>query len=134
MEYSFPASTGTTPGICEAYLRDVLDDSFTGTQPDFHDSLDNAVAKQEFPSRLAALVASHLRRFLYLGSTVDRAEFEKLKVEVTIKGSEASLGPVAELADRKNSVTFEVPPRYFTVDTALNWRFADERGVRVPGA
>lgn len=121
MEYRFPAGTGNTAGVPEQYLRDVLDDSFTGATPDFHESLDNAVAKKEFPSRLAALIASHLRRFLYLGSTVERDEFGKLTVEVTVKGSAGSLGPLADLADGKSAVTFEVPPRYFTVDTSLGW-------------
>lgn len=130
MEYRFPAGAGNTSGIPEQYLRDVLDDSFSRSTPDFHDSLDNAVAKKEFPSRLAALVASHLRRFLYLGSTVDRAEFKKLTVQVTVKGSAASLGPLADLADGKTSVTFDVPPNYFTVDTALGWAKAPKPVVQ----
>lgn len=121
IRYRFPDGPDGGLGIPELFLRDVRDDCFVGTTPDFTDSIANAVASGAYPSRLAALIASHLRRFSYLGSTIERPEFERLTVEVTLRGSAASFGELAEYADGKAEVTFQVRPTYHSVTDALSW-------------
>ena len=121
VEYRFPRNPSSGPGIPERYLRDVKDDCFAGTTPKFSEALANAVKKGTYPSRLAALIASHLRRFSYVGSTVARPEFSRLTIEVTIRGSVQALGDLADLADGKTEVTFKVSPTYHTVADALSW-------------
>ena len=120
LEYRFPTLPNGS-GIPEHYLRDVHDDCFLRSTPDYTESLTNSMTKKAFPSRLACLVSSHLRRFLYLGCTVDRPEFKNLTVSVRLKGSAERLGPLAEFADGKTDVTFDVPPTYFTVKDSLAW-------------
>ena len=92
VEYRFPQGPDGGPGIPELYLRDVKDGCFAGTTPDFSDAITDAAKADIYPSRLAALIASHLRRFSYLGSTVARREFSRLTIEVTVKGSGVSPG------------------------------------------
>lgn len=123
VHYRFPPGRNGSSGIPELFLRDVRDDCLVDidSSPNFLDSIDNAAIANAYPTRLAALVASHLRRFSYLGSTVPRPEFDKLKVEITIRGSEGSLGDLAEYADGEGEVTFEVSPTYHTVSDALEW-------------
>ena len=111
--------------IPELYLRDIYDDCLSEERASFgasfEASLEEAVNKRKYPSRLAALIASHLRRYSYLGSTVVRKEFSRLTIEVTIKGSERALGELAHLSDGRSQVTFDVNPTYYTVADALPW-------------
>lgn len=119
LSYEFP-SFGVD-GVPERYLRDIAEESIVGNKPNFEDSLSNAVAQGGYPSRLAALIASDLRRFTYLGSTRAIPEFAGLTVEVTVIGSDESLGPLAPYRDGKDSVTFKVAPDYLTVKDTLAW-------------
>lgn len=124
IEYRFPHGRGGSQGIPELFLRDVVDDCFAETMPDFDHSITNAANSDAYPNRLAALVASHLRRFSYLGSTVSRPEYDRLTIEITIKASDGVLGELSELADGRNEVTFHVDPTYHRVDDALAWATA----------
>ena len=65
IQYRFPRDPNGTPGIPERYLRDVKEDCLADTASNYGDVLADAVRKRQFPSRLAALIASHLRRFSY---------------------------------------------------------------------
>lgn len=121
LSYRFPIHSDGGPSIPELFLRDVREACYSGTKPDFDQSISNAVEKRIYPNRLAALVASYLRRYSYLGSTVSRPEYGKLTVEFTIKASEAALGDLGGLIDNKPEVTFEVEPNYHTVADSLAW-------------
>jgi hypothetical protein len=118
ISYQFPASQD---GIPEQFLRDLQEQAFTGANPNFGHSLQNAVDKKRYPNRLAALIASALRRFTYLGSTVPRPEFNRLTVDVTVVGSAEALGPLSQYADGQERVSFEVTPRYLEVGDTLEW-------------
>jgi hypothetical protein len=127
LSYVFPSDQD---GIPEQFLRDIREDCIeTRKSPNFDDSLANATAQGGYPSRLAALVASYLRRFTYLGFTQEVAEFKDLIIEVTIKGSEASLEPLAEYRDGKETVTFQVDPAYLSVKDTLAWAKAPKAVV-----
>jgi hypothetical protein len=118
ISYEFPPGEN---GITERFLRDVHEDCITTGNPNFDDILAEAVERGGYHNRLSALLASHFRRFTYLGSTQEREEFRQLKIEVSITGSPESLGPLAEYADGRSSVKFEVAPRYLTVTDTLAW-------------
>jgi len=118
ISYRFPPGVDAIP---EQYLRDLKEECLLGTNPDFRTSLQNAVQRGRFPTRLAALVASDLRRFSYLGCTEARSEFDRLTVEVRLIGSPASLGELADLADGQVDVSFQVKPRYLDVSDTLDW-------------
>ena len=121
IEYVFPPRRDGELSIPELYLRDIYEDCFVRAQRDYDFSLDNAVRAKAYPSRLAALVASHLRRYSYLGSTVERGVHSRLTIEVTIRSSKESLGAMADLDDGEDLVTFEVDPTYHTVADTLPW-------------
>ena len=121
VEYIFPQGPNGAPSIPDLYLRDIRDDCLSRQRRDFGESLNDAVRVDAYPSRLAALIASHLRRYSYVGSTVKRTEFSRLTIEVTIRGSERTLGDLADLADGHSEVTFTVNPIYHTVADALEW-------------
>lgn len=115
VSYKFPIPPDNE-GVPEQYLRDVYDECIESKKrPNFEDSLSDATIRGGFPNRLAALISSHLRRYTYLGSTQEYKEFSKLKVVMTITGSYKSLGPLAQYADGKKSVTFEMSPSYLHV-------------------
>jgi hypothetical protein len=119
LSYAFPFSQD---GIPEQGLRDIREGCIAARKrPNFEDSLTNATAQGGYPSRLAALIASYLRRFMYLGFTRKVEEFKDLTIEVTVKGSEANLKPLTEYRDGKETVTFEVDPTYLTVKDTLAW-------------
>ncbi len=121
LSYGFPINSNGGPSIPELFLRDVQEACFSNTTPDFDKSISDALTKGVYPNRLAALVASYLRRYSYLGSTVARPEYGRLTVEFTIKASEATLGDFGELIDNETEVTFDVQPNYHTVADALAW-------------
>lgn len=118
ISYQFPPGDD---GIPEKFLRDLKEASFSGVRQSFEQTLQNAVDKSKYPSRLAALVASALQRFTYLGSTVPRPEFDKLTVNVEVIGGVAALGPLGEYADGQESVKFQVKPQYLKVVDTLEW-------------
>jgi hypothetical protein len=118
ISYEFPPDDN---GIPERFLRDVLEDCVTAGHPNFEDSLTDATDRGGYPNRLSALLTSHFRRFTYLGTTQAHEEFRQLTIEVSVTGNPESLGPLATYADGKNSVKFEVAPRYLTVADTLAW-------------
>jgi hypothetical protein len=120
ISYAFPYNDADD-GVQERYLQDLLDNFMSPTKPDFEVSLQNSVSNAGFPSRLAALISSDLRRFSYLGSTSVENEFNNVTVNLTIIGDAASLGPAAEYADGKHEVTVKVTPKYLTVFDTLTW-------------
>jgi hypothetical protein len=121
ISYTFP-DCGDGDGIPERYLQDVLDNCMSPTKPDFEVSLNNAIHNGGFPNRLAALIASDLRRYSYLGSTSIENEFNNVTVNLTVIGNDASLGPTAaKYADGQTEVALTVTPKYLTVFDTLAW-------------
>jgi hypothetical protein len=85
--------------------------------------LASEVSKKLYPSRLAALIATFLRRFTYVGDVrgaLGKRPGEAPKVVVSLRAADAVPHDLLRtLADNQNEVTFEVEPSYLTVeDTA----------------
>jgi len=121
VSYKFPIPP-SNEGVPEQYLRDVYDECIEQKKrPNFEDSLSDATIRGGFPNRLAALISSHLRRYTYLGCTQEHKEFSKLKVVMTITGTNRNLGPLAPYADGKKSVRFEMRPNYLQVSDTIAW-------------
>jgi hypothetical protein len=121
ISYAFPVFPQEDEGVPERFLRDLLERCLKDSRTNYEKTLDNAVQRGGYPNRLAAFFASDLRRFSYVGATVDTPALSGLKISVSVVGSKKSFGPVAEYADGKYEFGFEVLPSYLTVEDTLKW-------------
>ncbi len=121
ISYVFPAVSGDNEGVPEQFLRDVLERCIKDSRTNYESTLINAVQRGGYPNRLAALIASDLRRYSYVGATAAAPELNGLTISFSVTGSKESFGPLAEYADGKCEFEFEVLPSYLTVEDTLKW-------------
>lgn len=119
VEYKFPVGVN---GVPERFFRDVAENCLEQGTAGFENSLANAASKGGYPNRLAALLASFLRRYTYLGATQVPEAFPDTTVWFELKAESGDcLGELADLRDGKNNVTFAEKPGYLTVAETLSW-------------
>jgi hypothetical protein len=119
--YTFPPGDD---GVPERFFRDVAEECLSiRDERGYAKSLAHAVASGQYPNRLAALLASYLRRFSYLGSTRPPEELEKLAFNVKLVANDTgSLGPaLVDFVDGEPEVEITIPPSYLTVKDTLAW-------------
>jgi hypothetical protein len=119
--YTFPVLSEQEEGVPERFLRDLQERCIKDSRTNYQSTLENAVQRGGYPNKLAALIASDLRRFSYVGTTVDTPALNGLKISVSVVGSEQSFGRLAQYADAKHEFEFEILPSYLTVEDTLKW-------------
>jgi hypothetical protein len=120
ISYSFPEA----PGLFASCFERISEAALPGGEHDpLLPALSQAVQREEYPTRLAALIGLFLRRFTYVGDVRGPFGTRPGPTNVTLQatlncgnGQSVPTNLMKDLADGQESVTFRIAPRYITAE------------------